>query len=124
VPTTTRFVGVARRTADAEVRALDGVDLTVDDGDSVAITGPSGSGKSTMMNIVGCLDVPTEGRYLLDGVEVSKLSDDQLADIRSHKIGLVFQSNNLERPRSPTSSCRSCAASRSCRCRRAVRWDC
>jgi putative ABC transport system ATP-binding protein len=84
-------------TGDAEVRALDGVDLTIDDGDFVAIMGPSGSGKSTMMNILGCLDVPTEGRYLLDGVDVSEMSDDQLADIRNQKIGLVFQSYNLLR---------------------------
>jgi putative ABC transport system ATP-binding protein len=83
------------RTGDAEVRALDGVDLTIHDGDFVAIMGPSGSGKSTMMNILGCLDLPSEGDYLLDGVDVSKLSDDQLADIRNQKIGLVFQSYNL-----------------------------
>jgi putative ABC transport system ATP-binding protein len=83
------------RTGDAEVRALDGVDLTIDDGDFVAIMGPSGSGKSTMMNILGCLDVPTEGSYLLDDVDVSELSDDQLADIRNQRIGLVFQSYNL-----------------------------
>jgi putative ABC transport system ATP-binding protein len=88
------------RTGDAEVRALDGIDLTIDDGDFVAIMGPSGSGKSTMMNILGCLDVPTEGHYLLDGIDVSKLSDDQLADIRNQKIGLVFQSYNLL-PRTP-----------------------
>jgi putative ABC transport system ATP-binding protein len=92
-----RLEGVTKsyRTGDAEVRALDGVDLTIDDGDFVAIMGPSGSGKSTMMNILGCLDVPTEGSYLLDGVDVAKLSDDQLADIRNQKIGLVFQSYNL-----------------------------
>ncbi len=85
------------RIGDAEVRALDGVDLTIDDGDFVAIMGPSGSGKSTMMNILGCLDVPTEGSYLLDGVDVSEMSDDELADIRNQKIGLVFQSYNLLR---------------------------
>jgi putative ABC transport system ATP-binding protein len=83
------------RAGDAEVRALDGVDLTIDDGDFVAIMGPSGSGKSTLMNILGCLDVPTEGRYVPDGVDVSRLSDDELAVVRNRKIGLVFQSYNL-----------------------------
>ncbi|GAA5136989.1 ABC transporter ATP-binding protein [Pseudonocardia adelaidensis] len=77
------------------VRALGPVDLLVEEGDFVAIMGPSGSGKSTMMNILGCLDVPSTGRYLLDGIDVSKLRDNKLAAIRNTRIGFVFQSFNL-----------------------------
>jgi putative ABC transport system ATP-binding protein len=77
------------------VRALDGVSVQVDRGDYVAIMGSSGSGKSTLMNIIGCLDVPTSGRYLLDGVDVSRLSDSQLALVRNRLIGFVFQAFNL-----------------------------
>ena len=77
------------------VRALDHVDLQVDQGDFLAIVGPSGSGKSTLMNILGLLDVPDEGRYLLDGMDVGALSDNRLASIRNDKIGFVFQSFNL-----------------------------
>ena len=83
------------KTGDIALRALDDVSLRIDDGDLVAIMGPSGSGKSTMMNILGCLDVPSSGVYRLDGTDVGGLSDNRLADIRNRKIGFVFQSFNL-----------------------------
>ena len=80
---------------DVEVHALRGVNVDIGHDDFVAIMGKSGSGKSTFMNILGCLDVPTRGHYLLDGVDVSSLSKDQLANLRNRKIGFVFQSFNL-----------------------------
>ncbi|HXX65920.1 MAG TPA: ABC transporter ATP-binding protein [Polyangiaceae bacterium] len=80
---------------DTEVRALDGVSLTIEEGEFVAIMGPSGSGKSTLMNILGCLDRPTEGRYVLAGREVSRLSKGELAEVRNRVLGFVFQSFNL-----------------------------
>jgi putative ABC transport system ATP-binding protein len=77
------------------VEVLKGVDFEVEAGDYVALMGPSGSGKSTLMNILGCLDVPTSGRYSIEGREVSTLSDDQLAVVRGRRIGFVFQTFNL-----------------------------
>jgi putative ABC transport system ATP-binding protein len=78
-----------------ETKALRGASFTIEKGEFVAIMGPSGSGKSTLMHILGCLDTPTEGKYFFEGKNVSKLSDDELADIRKNKIGFVFQSFNL-----------------------------
>ncbi|MBS1790413.1 MAG: ABC transporter ATP-binding protein [Acidobacteria bacterium] len=83
------------KTGDVEVHALRGVSMTIREGEFIAIMGTSGSGKSTMMNIVGCLDRPTRGKYVLDGHDVSQLSKDQRADIRNLKIGFVFQGFNL-----------------------------
>ena len=80
---------------ESEVRALNGVTLTIDRGEFVAIIGQSGSGKSTLMNILGCLDIPTYGDYHLDGVDVTELTDRQLAHIRNKQIGFIFQGFNL-----------------------------
>ena len=80
---------------ESEVRALDGVTLTIDRGEFVAIIGQSGSGKSTLMNILGCLDIPTYGDYWLDGTDITELTDKQLAHIRNKQIGFIFQGYNL-----------------------------
>ena len=82
-------------TGDVQVHALDGISLHIDEGEFVAIVGQSGSGKSTCMNIIGCLDIPTAGSYILDGIDVSTLSDEELSFIRNNKLGFIFQQYNL-----------------------------
>jgi putative ABC transport system ATP-binding protein len=83
------------RVGEQVIRALDGIDLTIESGEYCAIIGPSGSGKSTLMHLLGCLDIPTTGRMMIDGVDVSKASDDRLAEMRNSRIGFVFQAFNL-----------------------------
>ena len=83
------------RVGEQEIRALDGINLTIEQGEYAAIIGPSGSGKSTLMHLLGCLDIPTTGKVVIDGVDVSRASDGRLAEMRNEKIGFVFQSFNL-----------------------------
>jgi putative ABC transport system ATP-binding protein len=83
------------QSGDVETKVLENISFSIKEGEFVAIIGPSGSGKSTLMHILGCLDTPTSGQYFFEGKDVSKLSDDELADIRKNKIGFVFQSFNL-----------------------------
>jgi len=90
-----RNISKIYKSGDVETQVLKGVSFNIEDGEFVAIMGPSGSGKSTLMHILGCLDIPTSGQYLFEGKDISKLSDDELADIRKNKIGFVFQSFNL-----------------------------
>ena len=92
-----RIKGIKKiyKVGNQEVRALNGVDLVINKNEYVAIMGPSGSGKSTLMNLLGCLDTPTEGTYKLNNTDVSQMRDDQLAEVRNKEIGFVFQSFNL-----------------------------
>ncbi len=96
-PAVVQFDGVTRvyQMGDTEVRALAGIDLTITEGDFVAIMGPSGSGKSTALNLLGCLDRPTAGSYLLGGRDVATMDDNELSTIRSERVGFIFQSFNL-----------------------------
>lgn len=91
----TREIKKTYRMGEFDVEALRGVSFTIKRGEVVSIMGPSGSGKSTMMNTLGCLDRPTSGEYILDGESVGQMNDDQLATVRNHKVGFVFQSFNL-----------------------------
>ena len=95
---------------DEQVRANDGISLTINRGEFVAIVGKSGSGKSTLMNIIGALDVPTSGSYLLGGEDVDQMSDDQLADIRNRMIGFIFQQYNLLPKIQPSGKCGASAS--------------
>ncbi len=83
------------RVGEQTIRALDGIDLSIEGGEYCAIIGPSGSGKSTLMHLLGCLDIPSTGRVTIDGVDVSRATDDQLAEMRNSRIGFVFQAFNL-----------------------------
>src|SRR5918999_734086 len=101
----TRDLWKTYRMGDEDIHALKGVSIQIDRGEYVAIMGPSGSGKSTLMNLIGCLDTPSQGTYLLNEKEVSQMNDNELARIRNEEIGFVFQTFNLL-PRCTTSNCR------------------
>ncbi len=92
-----RLEGITKiyKMGDSEVRALDGVDLHIKPHEFVSVIGPSGSGKSTLMNMIGCLDVPTSGKYFVEGIEASHMTDNQLANLRNQKLGFIFQQYNL-----------------------------
>lgn len=92
-----RLEGITRnfQMGDELLKVLKGIDLTIEKGEYVALMGPSGSGKSTLMNLIGCLDTPSGGRYFLDGVDVSQMNDNELAEVRNKKIGFIFQTFNL-----------------------------
>jgi putative ABC transport system ATP-binding protein len=92
-----RLEGITRNFQMGEelLKVLKGIDLTIERGEYVALMGPSGSGKSTLMNLIGCLDTPSGGRYFLDGVDVSQMNDNELAEVRNKKIGFIFQTFNL-----------------------------
>jgi putative ABC transport system ATP-binding protein len=92
-----RLEGITRnfQMGDELLKVLKGIDLTIERGEYVALMGPSGSGKSTLMNLIGCLDTPSGGRYFLDGVDVSQMNDNELAEVRNKKIGFIFQTFNL-----------------------------
>lgn len=91
----TREITKIYKIGDQEVHALDGISLKIEEGEMVSIMGPSGSGKSTLMAILGCLDIPTSGQYLIDGQDAARMKENQLAHLRAHKIGFVFQQFNL-----------------------------
>src|SRR5205085_11182432 len=90
-----KSIGKKYKIGTEEINAIRSIDLKIEKGEYVALMGPSGSGKSTLMNIIGCLDTPTQGEYILNGKKVSKMTEDELAEIRNKEIGFIFQTFNL-----------------------------